>query len=78
MDKYVAINKTQECANIFKIFILLYMCKCFACRDVCAPCVAGVCRGQKRVLGLLELELPMVVSCRVSAENRTWVLCKSS
>ena len=40
--------------------------------------IPGVCRGWKRVLDPLQLELQMVVSCHVGAENQTWVLWKSS
>lgn len=36
---------------------------------VCASHVCSAHRGQKEVLGLLELQLPMVVSCYVSARN---------
>ena len=35
-------------------------------------------RGQKKVSDLPELELQVVVSHNVGAENRTQVLCKSS
>lgn len=40
--------------------------------------VPGTHEGQKRVLGLLELELQMEVNHPVSAENLTWDFCKSS
>lgn len=33
--------------------------------------------GNKRVLGPLELELQVVVSCHMDARNWTQVLCKS-
>lgn len=32
---------------------------------VCVQCAYSVCRGQKRLLDPLELELQMVVSCHV-------------
>lgn len=41
-------------------------------------CIHRVCdwcwQNQSRVLDPLELELRVVVSCRVGAKNRTWVL----
>jgi hypothetical protein len=39
---------------------------------------AGACKGQKRVLNSLELELQAVKSIIVGAGNQTWVLSKSS
>lgn len=44
-------------------------------------CLDYVCRahgGQCRVLGPLELDLQMVLSHRVVAENQTQVACQSS
>lgn len=40
--------------------------------------MAGVHRGQKKPLDFLELELQMVVSHQVGAENQTEVLCSSN
>jgi len=45
---------------------------------VCAPHVHSAYRRQKKVPGLVEVELQMVVSCQVGSGNRTPVLCKSS
>lgn len=41
---------------------------------MCINLMPGAHRGQKEVLGSLEMELQMVVSCHVVAENQTWVL----
>lgn len=41
-------------------------------------CMPRACRGQKKAVDLVELELWMVVSCHVGAEIRTQVLCKDS
>lgn len=41
---------------------------------VCAWCP----QSQKRVLDFLELELEVVVDCRVGVGNQTWVLCKNN
>ena len=41
-----------------------------------AMCVPGACRGQKKALDLLELELRMVVSHHVGAGNEILVFCK--
>lgn len=38
----------------------LYIYECFACMQVCAPCVSGAAVVKKRVL---KLELQRVVSC---------------
>lgn len=42
------------------------------CLHGCAPSSRGPCCGQKRVLYALGLELQMVVSCSVGAENQVW------
>lgn len=34
--------------------------------------VPGACRGQKRALAPLELELPMVMGCHVSLGSEPW------
>lgn len=53
--------------------ILLY--ECFTCTYVCmyvCMCTSympGAQRGQKKVLGLLELELETVVNCHVGTRN---------
>lgn len=47
------------------------MYECLVCIYVCALCEYRACRGQKKVLGLLELDIRRVVSCHVGAENRT-------
>lgn len=45
---------------------------------MCAMCVPGACRGQKRVSDPLELELQMVVSHNAGAGNRPWNFWYSS
>jgi hypothetical protein len=47
------------------------------CIKVCCVC-SVVCRGQKRELYLLELELQVVVCCHVGAGNQTQALCKDT
>lgn len=42
------------------------------CLHSCAPSSCSPCCGQKRVLDALGLELQMVVSYRVGAENQVW------
>jgi hypothetical protein len=44
----------------------------------CTTRVPGVIGGQKRTLHPLELELEMVVSHHVGAEDCSWVLCGSN
>jgi hypothetical protein len=39
------------------------------CMRVLPTCMPGIHRGQKRALGLLELELQMIVSHPVGAGN---------
>lgn len=39
--------------------------------------MADACRGQKRVLDFLGMELQLVVSCHLDVGNKTCVLCKS-
>lgn len=54
------------------------MC-CVFCLHVClyVMCMPSTFRGQKRVSGLLELELQMVMNCYVG-ENQTWVAGKAA
>jgi len=53
------------------ICVFLHVC-------LCSMCVPGACRGQRKALGPLVLELQTVVSCYVVPGTRTWVLWKSS
>ena len=62
--------------------IYLILCVWAFCLYACVPCVCTVCvlaplGIQKRVLGSLELELPVVTIHHVGAENWTWVLSKN-
>ena len=50
----------------------------FLCIHLCTMCMPGACRGQKRVLDHLELELQRVVNHHVDAGNQTQFLCKSN
>lgn len=45
---------------------------------MCTTYMPGTCRGQKRALDFLELELWMVEICQVGPGNWTWDLWKSS
>lgn len=53
------------------------------CMDVLFTCISvyhlctNVCRGQKRALRTLELEIQIIVSHHRGAENQTWVPWKS-
>lgn len=47
-------------------------CMCLYYVQVCTG------RGQRRAMGLHELEFQMVVNCHVDAENCTWVFWKDS
>jgi hypothetical protein len=38
----------------------------------------GACKGQKEELHLLELELWLVVSYHVGAENKFWILSRAT
>lgn len=50
----------------------------FVCMYTYVPQVSIALRGQEKVLGPLELDLQMVVSCHVGAGNWTRVLWKSA
>lgn len=50
-----------------KIDFYLYVLCLYEC--VSTACVPAACRGQRRVLDPLELELQMVVSCLVGVES---------
>ena len=39
------------------------------CMYVCTPCACSAHGGQKKVLGVMELELQVVMSCSVGAGN---------
>lgn len=39
---------------------------------LCIMCMLGICRGQKRWLNPLNLELDVVVSYHVGTGNQTW------
>lgn len=61
-----------------KRFILFYVYVCVL--PVCMYCttyVLGTCRGEKRLLGPLELELQVLLSHHVGAGDQIWVLWKS-
>lgn len=55
------------------------MCVCVACMCEHVPtCTPHACRGQKRVLDLLELEFQMVMNCHVGAGKQRQVFCDSN
>ena len=58
------------------IFKILCVCGQYLC--LWAMHMLGAHRGQKRVLGSLELELWMVINHHVDAENRTQVFWKKN
>jgi hypothetical protein len=41
----------------------------YVCMYACSPCVPDACRGQKKQLGPLELELNVIVNHHEGAEN---------
>lgn len=49
-----------------------------ACVCLCAMYVPDALGGQKAALDALGLQLHVIMSCHVCAENRTQVLCKGS
>lgn len=49
------------------------MHECFACIYVCTTCVPDACRGHKRALSFLELELQKAVNPHAGAGNQTQV-----
>lgn len=55
----------------FSYFILMGI---FACLYIFIPCEFSAQGGQKRMWGLLELELHMVVSCHVAGGNQQVIL----
>lgn len=56
--------------------LLLYVCGYFAGLCVGGSGVCSVCRDEKEALDHLELDLQVVVSCRVGAGIQTQVLWK--
>lgn len=51
------------------MLFLFYMYVCVVCVCQCALCEYRACRGEKKVLALLEPELKRIASRRVGAEN---------
>lgn len=45
---------------------------------MCAMYMPDACRGQKRMLSLLEMELQMTVSCHEGSGNQIQLLCENS
>lgn len=57
-------------AIVLLILLLIFLgYECITCRHVSAPVSSNVCGGQKRESDPVELELQMVVSQHVDAEN---------
>lgn len=50
---------------------LIKVVTCYTCLYVCAPCIFGTRRGQKRPSDPLELDSQITVNHRVSSGNRT-------
>lgn len=55
-----------------------WSCESLKDQDVLLVWMCDVHIGQERVLDPMKLELQIVLSHNFSAENRTWVLCKSN
>ena len=51
----------------------VYLCEC-----MCATCMSGACRGQKRASDPLEVDLQAAVCHHVGAEKQNQLLSKSS
>lgn len=64
---------------IYHLKNTLIFCVCLFCLsiNICSTCVHWTCRGQKRILGSLELEFQVVVN-HVCAGTWTWVFCDNS
>lgn len=56
---------------MFCLYTFMYFC-------MCTVCVTATFGGQKRTPDVLQPELETVVSCHVSAKNRTRILWTSS
>lgn len=67
----------QACGSCYCYSKRKLMYGCFACTYIYKPCAQSTQRGQKPVMGLLELELQTVVSCYVGNGYRIWVVWKS-
>lgn len=55
--------------QFFKNFMCMHVCLHLC---MCTMCMLGTCRGQKRPLDPLDLELWMLLSHHVETGNRTW------
>lgn len=66
-------------ASIFNIYFKLYfvhVCVCIPEYMYVHQMHAGACRDQKGALGPQKLELQVIVSCHMGAENQPWMPCK--
>lgn len=53
-----------------RFFFSYFICMCFLSHvRLCTMCIPGICRAQKKVSSLLELDLQIVIHCRVGARN---------
>jgi hypothetical protein len=71
------VGHTHQIVFTITLDHLHYEYGCFACMYAWAHTCSAL-GGQKKVSGLLELELQMVVNYHVGAENQTQVLQKSN
>jgi hypothetical protein len=67
---------------VYALLVYLIVCVWVSSPHVCmcTTCVPGACRGQKRALHLLDLELWMVVGHHVDAGNLSstpFIFCKN-
>lgn len=67
-QSYIVSPVSNLTAVLVSFLKITYMC-------ICAMCVDAH-RGQKRMLGPLELELQVTELPKVGAESGIWVLCK--
>lgn len=73
-------HAATDSAPAFKCWFLtliLFVCECFARMYVCVPCLCRIRGVHMETLDTMKLGFQTRVSCHVSAENWTWLLCHS-
>ena len=70
------VNKADSLKGVDSI--LVYVSECLPAVCLCIMYVPDALGGQKAALDALGLQLHVIMSCHVCAENRTQVLCKGS
>lgn len=61
----------------FKIFYVFYVCECFVHTCFCFACVLCLWRQEEGII-TLHLDLQMLGSHHVGAQNQTLVFCKKN